>query len=151
MVLLVAMTPRAIGESAALRVKERIRGRSAEARLLGQRMMDERDEAKTTGLRLGDLRQGAEGEPIDQDQASLGESGEALARRRQIRRIGKGKARPQREMLDLPARAAKLGDQPAVIAIAAGQRREIAGNDEAEISGQSPPRTSPAPHGTRSA
>ena len=75
-------------------MKERIGGRSTEARLLGQRVMHQRDEAKTTRLRLGDLRQGAEGKPIHQDQASLGESGEALTCRFQIRHIGKGKARP---------------------------------------------------------
>ena len=71
--------------------------------------MYECHEAKTTGLRLGDLRQDAEGKPIHEDQASLGETGEALARRCQISRIGKGKARPQRQMPDRPARAAKLG------------------------------------------
>ena len=98
-----------------------------------ERMMHQSDQPARGRERLGFRGEHPEGEAVDHDRVFAGKLGDVPLRRGPRRRGGAGKALPDVEHLYVPARAAQLRDDAAVIGVAAGRCRKIARHHEHDL------------------
>ena len=119
------------------------------ARLEGEGMVDEGDNAPAE-LADQPRRHGSVGEPVDEkDRAGRGCPQPAV----RFRKIVVGRVRVggrQRDMADADAMRRQTCEQAPRIGVAAGRRRQVAGNREGDLKHpRARPRTRRAPHGIR--
>ncbi len=86
-------------------------------------------------MRCQHLGQAAKCKAVDDDEAVIRQGRQGAIHCLACLRIDVGEAASQSAERDLPAQASQLGDDVAVVEVAAGALVRIAGNDEVQLGG----------------
>jgi len=93
--------------------------------------MNQRDDAQSAGVGLDDIRQAAQGQPVDHHARVVRQIGQRAVERLPGQLVRHRKTPGQPHDLDLPATLTQAIDDKRVIAIAPSTLTRVAGDDEA--------------------